>query len=52
MASQQAGIAVQLIFPLCPLSEEIQLNVQPAAPSDSLRGEEKEREGRTASLLL
>lgn len=48
MASQQAGIARQLIFPLCPLSEKIQLDVQPA-PSDGLRGEEKERE---ASLLL
>lgn len=39
---QQEGIARQLIFPLCPLSEKIQLDVQPAA-SDEPREKKKER---------
>lgn len=41
-ASQQGGIARQLIFPLCPLSEKIQLDVQPAS-SDGPGEKEKER---------
>lgn len=42
-ASQQGGIARQLIFPLWPLSERIQLGVQPAAGDGPRERREKKR---------